>query len=230
MALAKQRARLDNAGGPWYRGWFNGTSMRNLRSFLALVVALAAPALTMVVAAGRAEASVVFDITQVGSNVVITGGGTLDLTGLTKEFSTFAPTQVVPSLNTVLIGTSDGAVDVYSGFTNSPATLGPGGTTAASSGTGDKFGVNDMVLDVPAGYLSGLISGSSTFDNKSIASLGFTPETYVFTWGAVGDDSLTVQVGGDVPELSTWATMLLGFASLGFVGYRKTRKARWIAV
>jgi hypothetical protein len=28
-----------------------------------------------------------------------------------------------------------------------------------------------------------------------------------------------------VPELSTWAMMLIGFAGLGFVGYRGRRKA-----
>jgi hypothetical protein len=28
-----------------------------------------------------------------------------------------------------------------------------------------------------------------------------------------------------VPEPSTWAMMLLGFAGLGFVGYRQARKA-----
>jgi hypothetical protein len=29
-----------------------------------------------------------------------------------------------------------------------------------------------------------------------------------------------------VPEPSTWAMMLLGFAGLGFVGYRQTRRSR----
>jgi hypothetical protein len=33
-----------------------------------------------------------------------------------------------------------------------------------------------------------------------------------------------------VPEPSTWAMMLLGFAGLGFAGYRRTRKPRSIAV
>jgi len=33
-----------------------------------------------------------------------------------------------------------------------------------------------------------------------------------------------------IPEASTWAMMLLGFAGLGFVSYRKTRKAISIAV
>jgi PEP-CTERM motif len=35
---------------------------------------------------------------------------------------------------------------------------------------------------------------------------------------------------GGVPEPSSWAMMLLGFAGLGFVGYRRTRKAVSIAV
>ena len=33
-----------------------------------------------------------------------------------------------------------------------------------------------------------------------------------------------------IPEPSTWAMMLLGFAGLGFAGYRKTRKAVSIEV
>ena len=50
---------------------------------------------------------------------------------------------------------------------------------------------------------------------------------------------LTISSSGDVlfyttgasliPEPSTWAMMLLGSAGLGFVGYRKTRKAVSIA-
>jgi hypothetical protein len=32
-----------------------------------------------------------------------------------------------------------------------------------------------------------------------------------------------------VPELSTWAMMLLGFAGLGFIGYRRTRRAKPLA-
>jgi hypothetical protein len=195
---------------------------------MGLKLLAATTALTMVVAAGRAEASVVIDITQVGSNVVITGSGTLDLVGLTYDFSTCPPTEVVPLDNTVLIGTYAGAVDVYSGITTSPGSLGSGGTTAASSGSGDTFGIDDMTLDVPAGYVSGgALSGSSTFDSTTIASLGFTPGTYVFSWNssgvgaAVADDSITVEVGSAVPEPSTWAMMCLGFAGLGFLAYRK---------
>ena len=34
--------------------------------------------------------------------------------------------------------------------------------------------------------------------------------------------------GSAIPEPSTWAMLLLGFAGLGFAGYRSTRKAGWI--
>ena len=33
-------------------------------------------------------------------------------------------------------------------------------------------------------------------------------------------------VGGAVPEPSTWAMMLLGFAGLGYAGYRRAREPR----
>jgi hypothetical protein len=52
-----------------------------------------------------------------------------------------------------------------------------------------------------------------------------TPGKYVYTWGSGPDaDSLTVDIGS-VPEPSTWAMMLLGFAGLAYAGYRKTKRA-----
>ena len=40
-----------------------------------------------------------------------------------------------------------------------------------------------------------------------------------------GGFGFDLAVGGAVPEPSTWAMMLLGFAGLGFAGYRKARHA-----
>ena len=190
---------------------------------MGLKLLAATTALIMAVAAGRAEAigvidDLVIDVTQVGSNVVISGSGAVDTDDLVYDFSTFQPAEVVPSLNTVLIGPDSGHVDVYSSITG-PASLGTGGTTTPTSSSGDPFGIDDMTLDVPYQYVSGsLISGSSTFDNTTIAKLGFTPGTYVFTFDT---DPITVNVSGGVPEPSTWAMTLLGFAGLGFVAYRK---------
>ena len=40
-------------------------------------------------------------------------------------------------------------------------------------------------------------------------------------------DSLLTATASSVPEASTWAMLLLGFAGLGFAGYRARRAAIW---
>jgi hypothetical protein len=50
-----------------------------------------------------------------------------------------------------------------------------------------------------------------------------------FTPLLTGDVSLgleVIAVGASVPEPSTWAMMLLGFAGLGYAGYRRARAGR----
>jgi hypothetical protein len=37
-------------------------------------------------------------------------------------------------------------------------------------------------------------------------------------------DEIFVQVGSGVPEPSTWAMMILGFAGLGFISYRRKNR------
>jgi hypothetical protein len=51
----------------------------------------------------------------------------------------------------------------------------------------DIFGGLDADLGVPQSYVSGNpLLGTSTYDNAIFASLGVTPGTYVWTWGAIG--------------------------------------------
>jgi hypothetical protein len=46
------------------------------------------------------------------------------------------------------------------------------------------------------------------------------------TYKAIGNGyNLGVALSNSVPEASTWALMVLGFAGLGFAGYRRSRKA-----
>jgi PEP-CTERM motif len=193
-----------------------------------------AAALSLTVAGGRADASVVIDIFQNGGNVVAMGGGTIDLNGLTLFDSSAhsgAP-AVEPNVGLVFVG-PDADIDAYTGISG-PMSFGTGGPTSGSSGSGDTFGVNaapDIVnsslLIVPTGYTSGTtLAGSSIYDGQTLASLGLTPGTYVYTWNRspAQDDSLTVKIGS-IPEPATWATMLLGFAALGFAGFRATRRS-----
>jgi hypothetical protein len=195
-------------------------------------------ALGLAVLASKAEASVVIDILQRGGNVVTTATGAIDLTGLTFVLNAnlTAPGVVAPAAGMVAVGTTGAAISYYSGASG-PGSFGGGGSTTASSGSGDALGVlatilpelNPPLVVVPKDYASGSwLSGSSTYDGQTIASLGLNPGTYVYTWNsspvpvAFQDDSVTVFIA--VPEPTTWAMMTLGFAALGFVGYRATRK------
>ena len=75
-------------------------------------------------------------------------------------------------------------------------------------------------LYVPDGYVSGSpLSDTATYDSQTFSSLGATPGTYEWTWGTGPNQNFTLVIGAAaVPEPSTWAMMLLGFAGLGFLG------------
>jgi PEP-CTERM motif len=188
--------------------------------------------LGLFVMGGPAEAAVTIDIRQSGANVVVAGSGAIDLTGLTffSNGTAVGPGAVEGSSGVAWVGTARASLDLYSGASG-PASFGTGGTISGSSGAGDVFGLlgtgtMSPLLIVPPGYVSGSpLSGLSTFDSATIASLGLAAGRYVYTWGSGADaDRLTVDIGA-VPEPSTWAMMVLGFASLGFAGYRGSRKS-----
>jgi len=61
-----------------------------------------------------------------------------------------------------------------------------------------------------------------TVDDNSVINLGFFSGPVHLT---LEDPDISV-LGGVVPEPSTWAMMLLGFAGLGYAGYRRTREPR----
>jgi hypothetical protein len=63
----------------------------------------------------------------------------------------------------------------------------------------------------------------STVDNPGAGPYSLQ-EVFVIHATGAGDTNLTIDLTSSViPEASTWAMMLLGFAGLGFLGYRKVR-------
>ena len=78
--------------------------------------------------------------------------------------------------------------------------------------------------------LIGLVDGSGEFSINGVSeNLG---DDGVINLGDLGPNidltftgSGVFVVGGVVPEPSTWAMMLLGFAGLGFAGYRASRRS-----
>jgi len=124
--------------------------------------------------ASAASSSFTVTVTQVGPNVVWSGTGSFDLTGLTLSGS-------------ILMG---------AGFT---ANFGNNGI-GVSSTVGSTFGIlntsvgNNRTLVVPLGYTSNtLISGSATYNNITIADFLYTG-SYVWTWNS-GSNSLTMNIG-----------------------------------
>jgi hypothetical protein len=183
---------------------------------------------------------------QVGQDVVGNGNGSIDLTDLTQTQSSLGiPALIIPSPGSVLIGPANSnAESLYSGITG-PTSFGPGNLgITASSGNGDPVGILDSVsssgsdflaLAVPDGYVSGNpLTDSMIFDNQTLAELGLTPGTYVWTWGSgaeVGSGSFTLEIG-QIPQAPLPAALPLfatGLGALGLLGWRKKRRPQPVA-
>jgi hypothetical protein len=171
-------------------------------------------------------ADLVISVTQVGNDVVATGSGTINLTSLSLFGTQNGGASLFPDDAFLQIGPALGGPvgqDLYSGVSG-PTSFGSALFTGALSGTGNQIGVNGQFgrLIVPLGYVSGSsLSGSSTFANSTIGSLGLTPGSYTYTWGTGGSaDSLTVNVSA-VPEPSSLA--LLGTFVAGLTVCKRRR-------
>jgi hypothetical protein len=139
----------------------------------------------------------VVTISEVGSDVIMSGSGSLNLTGL-SDGSVQAGGGINGTSGQWVIGSSTlffakkffgNNLNVY------PSSFGSG-YTAPTSYSGDTFGIQNGSLGkdiiVPIGYTSGSpLSGTATFANKTISSMGLTPGTYLYDWGS---DSITLEI------------------------------------
>jgi hypothetical protein len=197
------------------------TMRRASKPAAALVAALFA-----ILAADPARAAYIVTFSEIGPNVVASGSGPINLTGLVFNGRFGDSAFVRPVIAFEITGPAQGPggmpfylLDSYSGASG-PTNFGSGLSTPASSGTGDPVGVDNVQglggIAVPPGYHSGdPLTDSSTYLNSSFATMGLTPGTYVYRWSS---DSFTVQVGAPapsgVPEPASLA--LLGGGLLGF--------------
>ena len=180
-----------------------------------------------------AQAGYVVDLTQVGSDVVATGSGAIDTTGLSFVSSFNNSAFIGPSIGLIYTGPAFpdlSEVDRYNGIAG-PTSFGSGGESFPISGGGDLVGVqaNIAAVFVPTGYVSGTpLSGTSTYSGSTLASLGATPGTYKWTWGSGANQNFTLVVGSAIPGILDLGHDARGFAGLGLIGFSR-RPARRIA-
>jgi hypothetical protein len=202
--------------------------MRTLRSeLIGRAIALgAAVVLGSSLCAPAAHATYIVTLAEQGANVVATGSGSFNLTGLTMSNSGVSIiSAIIPNNGAINTGPISGVLeDVYSGFTG-PTTFGSKGITFADLGGGDAVGINGSAgnLYVPMGYTSGQsLTDTSTYLNQTYGGLGVTPgATYTWTWGPATDDSFVLQVSTAVPELPVFAYFGIGLIGLAVVGVRR---------
>jgi hypothetical protein len=206
-----------------------GLIMNNFKTNAGVLAALLGLA---VAGAPEVHAAYVVDLGQVGSNVVATGSGSFDFLDITfTGFNSPLSVGINPSAGYLAIGNATNYGDNYVPISG-PTSFGSGGFTAADSTTGTVSGIDGGagIVIVPPGYpVNGPITAAAVWDNTTLASLGVNRGTYVWTWGSGANaDSFILNVSG-IPELSTWAMMIAGFAGLGVAGYRASRKASAVA-
>jgi len=177
-----------------------------------------------------AEAAFTITMREVGSDVVATGSGSINTAGFTSSTSSSFHGMVLPSAWIVVAPTSTMMVTAYQPLTG-PTSIGPGTTQVnASSGSGDGAGVDFSSggIGVPQGYVSGApLSGTSLWNGTTLAGLGVTPGTYVWSWGSGENaDSFTLivqQPTVGVPTLSQWGLMTM-LALVGLAGLHALRR------
>ena len=136
--------------------------------------------------------------------------------------------EVEPTDAVIFTGPPDffKSVDYYGAVFNGPTNFGSGSPTAATSGSGDLVGLffGGPYLFVPQGYISGTaLSDTATYDNATFSSLGVTPGTYEWTWGAGANQNFTLKIGATtVPDAGS-TFMLLSGAIVALGSFRRRR-------
>jgi len=180
-------------------------------------------AITSTLSIRPSQASYIVTLQQVGSNVVATGSGAIDLTDLILNVGELSKPLINPEAGGIWVGQTSAfglSTDHYRAlpFTG-PANFGSGSFAFANSGSGDLVGINGGFNDlwVPSGYVSNtFLSGSATWDSASFSSLGVTLGTYEWTWGTGPNQNFTLDVVAPaVPDAgSTFGLLCLALAAL----------------
>jgi len=195
------------------------TNLLILKARIRILMLLCATIATLLTVARAAQAGYVVTLKQIGADIVATGSGAIDLTGLQGVGLSGATAKIQPVAADIFTGaTVLLPVDVYvGGSIGGPGSFGSGFGSLASSGSGDLVGISGIFrnLFVPPGYVSGTaLSDTATYNNATFSSLGVTPGRYKWTWGTGANQNFTLNAGAVPDSDSTFGLLLLGLAAL----------------
>jgi len=174
--------------------------------------------------ASSAWAGYIITLEQVGPNVVATGSGAIDLTGLTFYANLGFSPYIQPNIALIWTGAPFSNATAYSGVSG-PTSFGTGTGTAPNSASGDWVGIGAFEglqrVFVPLGYVSGSpLSDSATYDSATFDSLGVTPGTYEWSWGTGQNQNFTLIA---VPEPRVGLLLAIGILLLLGLTLRQLR-------
>jgi len=177
-------------------------------------------------AVNKSHAGVIIDVTQVGSDVVVQGSGTINLTDLTLTAGYGGGHAFLrPAYAWVIVGPTypPGAAYLEYAGISGPTSFGSGALTslATSPGVGDLFGeLYGQYIVLPFTYSSGSeLTATDTYSGQDFSGLGLTPGTYTWTWGSGANaDFLTLQIGPATTATPEPSSLILAGTALGVVG------------
>jgi hypothetical protein len=183
-----------------------------------------------------AKAALIITAKEVGTDVVFSASGTVNLTGLSfsraepsfagilPDHRPFPPALVIGGVGTgsTILGTT-----AYEGLIDFPEIIGTGiAFHRFDSTTGDRFGFannnNLPEIFLPLGYVSGtLLAGTSIASDETFTTLGISPGTFTWNWGA--DTNADTAIFEVIPEPFT--SLLLLVAGVAFYILRRRTKS-----
>lgn len=204
--------------------------MKSFKFFKPALATTLAIVMAWLLSVRPAQAGYTVTLQQVGPDVLATGSGAIDLTGLAHSQS-FSQHPGLKPYGRILVGPAfiatgpiSSSVYPYFGAVTGPGRFGSSANlTLASSGRGDMVGISarpelpsQTFISVPKGYRSGsALSDSATYSGQTFATLGATPGTYVWTWGPGANQNFTLQIGpatdiSNITNISTRALVQTG--------------------
>ena len=175
-----------------------------------------------------AHAGYIVNCSQIVGDVVCTGSGSVDLTGLLFAGPSATSGAISPSSPLIFLG--NGSYDAYRPIGVVLPSMGPGGVTIANTAsgllTGIEFGGGGLL--VPHGYTTGALGpSSSTWTGTTLGALGLTVGSYTASWGSgIHADTFVVNVGSNpVPESSSAPLTLAGLGGIAVLMWKRRRDA-----